>query len=122
MGIEGPEGADRFALEEEDEEQDGPEQHGEDHHHADDPHVEFVGCYPQQEEADADFEEARGKYIEDFAEEPVLRICVSGSRAIRDLDVAYCECCSRFLRVEILNMSASAVDETSKLTSKISSI
>jgi protein tyrosine phosphatase (PTP) superfamily phosphohydrolase (DUF442 family) len=81
MGIEGPEGADRFALEEEDEEQDGSEQHGKDHHHANDPHVEFVGCYSQQEEADADFEKGCSEYIEDFAEEPVLRYCISGCRS-----------------------------------------
>jgi hypothetical protein len=73
VGVEGPEGADRFALEEEHEEQDGPEEHGENHHEADSPDVEFVGCYAEQEIADADFEETRGKYVEDFAEEPVLQ-------------------------------------------------
>lgn len=122
MRVERPEGADWVALEEEDEEQNGSEEDGEDHHEADDPHVKFVGCDSEQEEADADFEETCGEYVEDFAEEPVLRYALAKVEKFGLRKGPYCECCLSPLGIQVLNVFAGAVNEPSELTSQICSV
>jgi hypothetical protein len=44
--------------------------------------MELGGGYPEQEEADADFEKRSGEYIENLAEEPVLKLELVGIRDV----------------------------------------
>lgn len=118
--IEIPEGADRGALEEEDEEEDGSEEDCEDHGGADDPDVDFVGGDSQQEEADADFEKAGAEDVEEFAKHPVLLYALACVGVITtEFGKTYSQSSFCSIRLEIHNVFSSAVHKASKLTSQV---